>query len=392
MPDRVVTLTLAIDENGKARILEQKPFAEASVLVEEAKKKGPVIDAPVDEERDWRDGYDPKFLDLTRKDTTLWVPLPTLSAQNELDVTPLLTDKSYYGLPIPSASDAAAGVLKYCNYSVVMKQSRRLAYFSAGNINGGVSFNISRGTDKWLWDDRIERKHQLGNSFYAGNKFDRGHLVRREDLEWGVDPVDATRRANGTCTWTNCSPQHEDFNQDKDFPGKAAALWGGLEKYILELTARHYQFRVQVFNGPIFGDDDPEYRGVKVPLQFWKVVVAVAESGKLFATGYILNQDFLVERDWGRLDEAAIAQPFGKFETYQVPIAEIEGATGLAFHYGDGKAPPSLSEVDPLAPKSSKPAWKRRKRAGSTNDKESYMPTDRGPNDPLGSLGDIVLE
>jgi len=328
MSDRVVTLTLAIDESGQARIVDQKPFAEALDVAEAARKKGPVIDAPVDEERDWHGGYDPTFLDLSGKDPTLWVPLPTLSAQNLADVAPLIMNKVIYGQNLTDAKVAKEGVLNYRGYSVVMKESRRLAYFSAANINGGVSFEISRGKDKWLWDDRIKREHQLGNSFYVGNKFDRGHLVRREDMEWGTDPVDATQRANGTCTWTNCSPQHEDFNQDNDFPGKAAALWGGLEKYILERTARYHQFRVQIFNGPIFGKDDPEYRGVAIPLQFWKVVVAVDASNKLYATGYILSQDFLIERDWAVLDEAAIAKPFGKFETYQVPPVRNRGGDG----------------------------------------------------------------
>jgi hypothetical protein len=50
-----------------------------------------------------------------------------------------------------------------------------------------------------------------------------------------------------------------------------------------------------------------------------------------------------------------------------------------------------LSDVDPLAIELKKPFWKRRKPSGAANPNESYMPTTRGPNDPLGGFGDIVL-
>lgn len=388
MPQRLVTVTLAIADDGSVSIANAAPASESTLVAERSKPKSPPIDAPVVPEEDWIDGYDPDFLNGPAP-----VNLPIIDEARRALIAPLRTDAPVYGQPVPDDETAAAGVLKYNGYSVVMNKARRVAFFSAANINGGVEFpNLTRGTDVWLYDDRIDRAHQIDNRFYTRNRIDRGHLTRREDMEWGTDPVDATRRANGTCTWTNCSPQQELFNQDKS-PDPAVHLWGGLEKYILEQTARHYQFRVQVFTGPVFDDADPVYREVQIPLDFWKVVVAVDADGKLFATSYVLSQRDVL--DVNNLDEAAIAQPFGAFQTYQRPIAEVEAATGLSFTYGGGH---SLRDVDPLAKELAKPAWQRRRRHTTAEGTSEAFALSRPDGSPLGggsgaltSHADIVL-
>jgi endonuclease G len=56
------------------------------------------------------------------------------------------------------------------------------------------------------------------------------------------------------------------------------------------------------------------------------------DTGRLSATGYIVSQ-----RDF--MDDLEFA--FGAFKTYQVPLATIEGQTGLDFG--------SLRDHDPLA-------------------------------------------
>jgi endonuclease G, mitochondrial len=389
MAEKLVTVTLAVDDEGNVRVVGQAGGSESLAYV--AEKKGQVIDAPVEEERDWKDGFDTKFLDVESAHPEWQVNLPKLSSENKLLIAPLRTDKQFYGFPLPAAAVAAKGLLNYKSSAVVMNKDRKLAFYSAANIDGAQRFALSRPPDRWMWDDRIDRKHQLGNSYYTNNKFDRGHLTRREDLEWGRDPVDATRRANGTCTWTNCSPQHKIFNQDKDFPGKTAALWAGLENYILDRASKHNQFRVQSFTGPIFDANDRNYRNELVPGRFWKLVVAVDADDALFATAYILNQQFLVDRDWGQLDEAAVELPFGQFETYQVRIAELEVEIGMTFTGGDAANPVSLREVDPLAIELAKPAWKRRQRGGSGGSNESFSAEDRPLGGALLGFSDILL-
>lgn len=379
MSKRRVTVTLEIDEDGRVS-LEGGGTVESSLL-DEARSSSPKvqIEAPVDPSEDWGHGFDTAFLGEKHV-----VDLPTVTAKIADTVAPLKRE-SVYGFDVPSEKAAKAGVLHYNGFSVVMNAKRRLAIYSAANINGGVAFQLRRPPDVWLFDDRIDREHQIGNVMYKNNKLDRGHLTRREDMEWGGDPVEATRRANGTCTWTNCAPQHSVFNQDKH-PDKQTRLWGGLEKYVLEQTARHHQFRVQSFSGPIFHEEDPHYRNVQIPLDFWKVVVAVDADGKLFATGYILTQRLVL--DMANLEEAAVEQPFGAFQTYQRTIAEIEEETGLGFTAGGEP----LSKYDPLAAELEKKPWqRRRRRANAAGAQESASVSVTAPDAALESFSDILL-
>ena len=80
--------------------------------------------------------------------------------------------------------------------------------------------------------------------------------------------------------YSNCTPQHKDFNRNK-------ALWAGLEDSILNgaTTARR---RITVFNGPVFTEDDPTVRHVKIPLAFWKVGVFAGDD-QPSATAYLIS-------------------------------------------------------------------------------------------------------
>ena len=72
-------------------------------------------------------------------------------------------------------------VLDYVHFSLVMKHSRGLAYFTAVNIDGKNYVKIPRGKDAWRFDSRIDENSQYGNEVYAANDLDKGHLVRRMD-------------------------------------------------------------------------------------------------------------------------------------------------------------------------------------------------------------------
>ena len=374
MTKRLVTVTLEIDDDDGSVSVVGGGAQEASLFEDTgagaAKKKKPVIEAPVEPETDWIGGYASDFLDPGND--ALRVHLPEVVQKDS--IAPL---KDAYGQSF-TEEESAAGVLTYKGYSVVMNKDRCFAFYSAANVDGGMRPMVSGRVDNWMFDDRIERDHQTDNSAYRNNKFDRGHLTRRDDMEWGDNVVDAVNRANGTCTWTNAAPQHEIFNQGKD---KSVLLWQNLEKYILEEVAAANQFRVQVITGPIFGIADPEYRGIRYPLEFWKVVAAVDARGRLFATGYILGQKETIDK-FG-LEEAAVEIPFGEFGTYQRRISVIENLAGLRFTYGADRR--RLSEVDPLA----RPTWRRRSRRGSAGAEESFG--GGGGDDSLESFDDIVL-
>ncbi|MBI1685080.1 DNA/RNA non-specific endonuclease [Caulobacter hibisci] len=365
-----ITLKLLVGDDGRVSLLQGGASESALVPLEAAaasKPKKNIIDAPVSPATDWVKGYDPDFLGTG----ALSVPLPIITDKKL--IAPL---QDAYG-QVFNAAQKAGGVLTYNGYSVVVNKERRLAFYSAANVSWEMRPGIGGRSDNWLYDERLDRAHQLDNSYYRNNRFDRGHLTRREDMEWGKGAVEAIRRANGTCTWPNCSPQHEIFNQGKD---PAVQLWQQLERYVLEERAKTGQFSVQVITGPVFGGADPEYRGLPYPLEFWKVVVAVAEGGKLFATAYLLSQADVIDKHGL---EAAPAEPFGAFATYQRPIAFIENLTGLKFTDGVGN---SLSAFDPLARGVGRTVSGRRRTARAA---ESFGIG--GADDALTSLDDVVL-
>ncbi len=263
----------------------------------------------IDPDYSKRKGYRASFLGSGDKR----VPLPKLSEAMKANTA-----------VNQQASGADKYVLPYHHYSVVMNGKRRQAYFTAVNIDGKAFRHITREDDRWYFDPRIQRSEQVGNKLYKYNPLDRGHLVRRQDPSWGKTRAIAKTANDDTFHYTNCSPQHKDLNQSN-------ATWAGLEDYILD-NARAEDLKVSVFTGPVFRSDDPPYRGVQLPREFWKVAVMVKPNGKLSATAYLLSQANLVQD----LEEYFA---YGAYKTFQVPVSKIESTTGLDF----GK----LKDVDP---------------------------------------------
>lgn len=230
------------------------------------------------------------------------VPLPDTSAVAD-DV-----------LFVPGNADAR---LDYEHFSIVMSISRRLALLTGVNLDGSASVSVSRGGDPWAFDGRIPEAAQSGDELYADNAFDRGHLVRREDPNWGPTASVANR---DTFHFTNCAPQLSVFNQ---------RTWLSLEDFILGSTRRVGE-RATVFTGPVFRTSDPVYRGVAIPLAYWKVVAFVHDDGRPSASAYLIDHD---------VDLDAQSLLFGAFKTYQRSVLAIEGLTSLDFgelHQFDG--------------------------------------------------------
>lgn len=205
--------------------------------------------------------------------------------------------------------DTTDNLLRYTHFSIMMSRSRRMAMYVAVNIDGAKAVSVPRKNNKWAYDSRIPIEAQAGNELYKNNLLDRGHLVRREDPNWGEDAAAANK---DTFHFTNCAPQMEGFNQK---------TWLGLENYILHNT-RQWQERVSVFTGPVFSDDDLLYRGFRIPRAFWKVIAFVSDSGKPSATAYLIEQT----RELDNLEAA-----FGAFQTWQCSIKRIEALTQLSF-------------------------------------------------------------
>lgn len=357
-----VEVTLNIDAAGVvstvgASVARTARESAGFILERNDAARAPRFDAPFDSDYSKRQGYNPEFLGAGAQK----VNFPTLTDALETEAVRLIAAPEEY-------------ILHYNNYSVVMHAKRKFAIYSAANLRFAERYEMSRPADVWRVDPRIKGEYQIQNWYYANNKFDRGHLTRREDLEFGKTPKDALQSAGDTCHWTNCTPQHERFNQNRE-------IWQGIERYILETSILEGNFDAQVITGPVLDPGDPEYKGVQYPLQYWKVVAALKSNGDLFATAYIASQDDVI----ARFGIEAITDPFGPYQHYQVKIGEIERLTGLRFTYGDEAKP--LSECDPLMRVNLGRRRPNRRLAGEA----AILPVEMFDYHPLQDLDDIVL-
>lgn len=280
---RRLKIQVAVPKLPKPR---RKPAAEA------------VASAPRVEDYKGREGYRADFLGAGARR----VPLPTMTRKLAQDALKVASQPA----------GRMKSVLNYEHFSLVMSKRRRLAVYTAVNVDGNELRFIPRSKDSWAFDPRIPRAAQAGEELYHDNDLDRGHLVRRLDPVWG--PGQVAKRANDdTFHYTNSTPQHKDFNQK---------VWNDLEEYVLDNAGAH-ELKISVFTGPVFRADDRAYRGTLLPRELWKVVVMVREeTGELSATAYVLSQaNMLTDLEF----------VFGQFRTYQVPIAHVERLTGLRF-------------------------------------------------------------
>lgn len=303
---------------------------------------------------DGREGFNETFLGSSPALATRW---------------PSIDEAVTGALAVPSdASPEKPQELRYQHFGVKFSATRGVPVVTAVNIDGEKPIRIKRANDKWFFDGRIPLDLQHGQKAYADRSIDRGHMVRREDPNWGDQAV--AGMANGdTFHYTNATPQHARLNEGK-------TLWQGLENYILDSTRTH-GFRANVFTGPVLRADDPDLAdSFKVPLEFWKVVAMAANDtgSALHVTAYLLSQGQLIRQllearaAAGIHTEAVEGFVLGPYRTFQIAVADLEKATGLDF--GD------LRQADAFA-----------KQAKSEAVVSRTMPMVR----PLGVLEDILL-
>jgi len=272
----------------------------------------------VDTRYDNRTGYDPNFLGST--------------------------------IAMPQAADAGVvaptrdggSVLHYEHFSIAMHAKRRLALITASNVSAdprlkrpdqsksytrkALSGLGENDQERWILDERMHEEFQLPDAFFTRDRkaFDKGHIVRRDDVAYG-STYEELRRANGdTYHVTNCSPQTADFNRS----ARGVENWGDLENHVLSSAK---QERLTLFAGPVLAESDPIFIGVgehgatiraRIPERFWKVVVSSTTEG-LAAFGFLLEQD---------LSDVAFEYVVAKeFVAHMRPLSEIEAITGVVF-------------------------------------------------------------
>lgn len=270
-------------------------------------------------------GYRENFLDCP-----VPVNLPGISPEFQLKIAPVRRKRN--------------AILNYVHYSVVQNAERRLPFYSAANIDGNSFQKLKRseifpgGSDKWSKDPRIHPDHQFGEELYRAPKsdFDRGHMTKREDAQWGSRTDLAKKGAASTFFYTNATPQHGKVNR---------AIWRDIEDYILHNEAIEHSLRVSVMTGPVFRDDDPFFvsevdgEKVKLPTLFWKVIY-FARKEKLYCVCFLVGQEGVLvnesiveppERARGFGDEDEVFMDFEESDTYQVNLETVAKLSGLTF-------------------------------------------------------------
>ncbi|PZR73687.1 MAG: hypothetical protein DLM73_10035 [Chthoniobacterales bacterium] len=288
----------------------------------------------VDKDYSSRKGFQTKFLGVS-------TPLPTV------------IDKKIIG-----KMKNGGTIIPYDHFSVVLHKTRRLAIFTASNVDGsdksrmpekdrdysrkGLTGLENGEIERWVADSRVDDTVTLPDTFYSKDNaaFDKGHIVRREDVCWGVDFAEVQRANGDTFHTTNCSPQRANFNQSR-----LHGLWGNLENFVLgQAKAKEKTENYCLFAGPVLADDDPLFAGkdnagnvsVRIPRDFWKVVCAV-KGGKLQVWAFVLEQD---------LTKVPVEEEFAltpEWEMHALSIKELEKKIKLikfpkAYHTADQHA------------------------------------------------------
>lgn len=222
-------------------------------------------------------------------------------------------------LPLPTLpASRPTVVLPYTHFSVLFEPARKLAAATAVNVDGAALVDLGRDDD-WHLDPRVPEAEQAGPAVYARNDLDRGHLVRRRDPVWGPD---AARANEDTFVYTNAAPQAAAFNQGEN-------LWAGVEDHVLDY-ARVNDLRLSVFTGPVFSDDDRQYRGVEIPRLFWKIAAwTTGDDHHLASAAFVLDQSPSLARIELESVTATDVPPLGPFRTFQVPVAHVAELTDL---------------------------------------------------------------
>lgn len=363
--DGSVTWTFPIEINVRAPLLSPHAPIETPqpMPIAAAREERPRPEAASWTTEDFSDrgGYEPGFI------PGFLVPLPKLA---KVKYRPARNQEAEEG------DDPHE--LRYHHFSIVMNAERRLAFFTACNIDGSrikavvredksiisnptlkdlgiesIGAEGAEATDAFRRDRRILPEEQMAREFYekqivAGfpepqskeriaRIFQKGHITLRGDPAWGSE-TEAAAAERDTFFYTNAAPQIGFFNQGSQLnrPGSKGKLrWRAVETYVLR-NAVTTRSRICVFAGPIFNEeDDKPYRfDSKVPLQFWKIAVW-AEDNELRAIALIADQGALIQITPESMGEGSEAftdnLELARVSEFLTTVEEIETLTGLDF-------------------------------------------------------------
>jgi endonuclease G len=297
-----------------------------------------------------RPGYDPHFLGID-------VPLPTVDKERYGELYSGADYLEYYegyrNVPkLDTVDPLEPVILPYHHYSLVLNKKYHMCQWTASNCDYRALERQDQrrraelGGENWRFDPRVPERYQLGNSDVYGpaKRIDRGHIVRREDNAWGQQGLPTDYANADTYHWTNCTPQHEAFNQEnpKDNNPKKTniyqglgwkGIWGQFEGRLATALEKGGS-QATIFAGPILDDHFPETDWgtgkVAIPRKFWKVFIipeSASRHTRLLVYSYIFDQAPAVRKF--DLSYEGIELP--DFERNHTTLAKISALTGVLF-------------------------------------------------------------
>lgn len=335
--------TLAIPPSRSLAPTASAPVPADTLQIEE---KALVFDPAYAE----RGGYDAQFLGVT-------IPLPGIDPSKREEMYSVTDYKTYFEdyrnvpkLKLDKIAEHEALILHYHHYSLAFNKKYRMCLWTASNCDyRSITRQDTRrraelGGENWRYDPRVPQALQLADNdvYKPARRIDRGHIVRREDNAWGLAGLDTEYANSDTYHWTNCTPQHEAFNQEnpRDASGGniysglgTKGIWGQFEDS-LALALKAGDGQAVIFAGPILDDHFKNFDWgsgeISVPKTFWKVFVIPASAArrpKLQVYGYIFDQAPAV-RKFGMTYEGV---ELPQFTRNRALLSAISARTGVVF-------------------------------------------------------------
>ncbi len=339
-----VTLHVYAPATGGPAVAAEPP---APAVVPDAAPVGDEKTLVFDGDYAARRGYDPKFLGVR-----IGLPKVVEARQNELytvaDYRQFFDE--YRNVPELDLTGLAATSpleLKYHHYSLVLNKPLRMCMWTASNCDYRSAQRQDRrkrselGGENWRADPRVPQALQLLNDdvYGPGRRIDRGHIVRREDNCWGAAGLPTDYANADTYHYTNCTPQHEAFNQENPSNKQDASLykngqkgiWGQFEGDLAQ-AIEDGGGQAVLFAGPVLSDlFDPVTvagQAIRIPKKFWKVVVVMdgpKKTANLKAYGYLFSQSDVVKKYGFGFEGVALPA----FDRQRISLAELAALTGV---------------------------------------------------------------
>lgn len=242
------------------------------------------------------EGYDASFIGPT-------IPLPRLSPTQQA-----------------SAFDGGRPV-DYRNYSVVLDATRRVALFSAANLDRQKLRVLRRVSEAMQPDPRVGLNQQLSPEWFERDGLVSGRLVTRQEIAWGdyfsKDDEQAAREVGVLLdVYPNVTVRRDAFPRN---------AWTLLERWVFTDHNKSAS-KVTIFSGPVLRRDDPTVDGVQVPQQYWKIAVSLP----LLGGSHLVVDAFLMSET----STSAPPSPSGLLfspKAHRATVADIEASTGLDF-------------------------------------------------------------